>query len=253
MTPTTTGSLAGSVLIRDSATGSPQTIALSGKGGAALTASLSPTTVAFGNVYENTTSAYKVITLTNNGSSALTGITFTLTGTNASKFSIPSNHQACGATLGAGLNCSFDVAMTPTTSGSLSASVQITDNATNSPQTLALTGSGIAPAAASLSTTSIAFGTVAVGSTSGYKMVTLTNTGGATLTVSAVTLTGTNASSFSLPSNHQTCLKALAPGTNCTFDVAFKPTATGTLTGAVSITDNASGSPQSIALSGTVQ
>jgi hypothetical protein len=203
-------------------------------------------------VYENTTSAYKVVTLTNNGSSALTGISFSIAGANASKFFLPSNHQSCGATLGAGLSCSFDVAMTPTTPGSLSASVQITDNATNSPQTVSMTGAGIAPAAASLSPTSIDFGNITgVGATSAYKLVTLTNTGGATLKVSAVTVSGTNASSFSLPSNHQTCLKSLAPGTSCTFDVAFTPATAGRLTASILISDNASGSPQSVAVSGT--
>ena len=43
---------------------------------------------------------------------------------------------------------------------------------------------------------------------------------------------------------------AVAPGTPCTINVTFTPTATGTQTGTLVITDNAVGSPQTIHLSG---
>jgi hypothetical protein len=101
-----------------------------------------------------------------------------------------------------------------------------------------------------LSATSLSFGAVTVGSSSASQSVTLTNTGTATLTVSSIAVTGTNASSFVFANN---CGTSVAVGASCTIHGHFAPTTKGALTAAITITDSAAGSPQSIALTGTGQ
>jgi hypothetical protein len=74
--------------------------------------------------------------------------------------------------------------------------------------------------------------------------VTLTNTGTQTLAVSSIAVSG----DFS---QTNTCGTSVATGASCAIGVAFTPTAAGSRAGAVTITDNASGSPQLITLTGT--
>ena len=101
--------------------------------------------------------------------------------------------------------------------------------------------------AVTLSPTSLSFGTVAIGTTSTTKTVTLKNTGTASLTITAIAITGTNAADFA---QTHTCGSSLAAGASCTFRVTFKPTASGTRSAALSVTDNAAGSPQPVPLTG---
>jgi sugar lactone lactonase YvrE len=82
------------------------------------------------------------------------------------------------------------------------------------------------------------------------QVVTLTNNGGATLTGIAITLGGTNAANFA---DTTTCTATLAAGANCTISVTFTPAVVGAASATLSIADNAVGSPQTIALSGTGQ
>ncbi len=91
------------------------------------------------------------------------------------------------------------------------------------------------------------FASQTVGTTNTAQTVTLSNTGNATLNITSIGLTGTNASDFA---QTNTCGSSVAAGASCTINVTFTPTATGTRTAAVSISDNASGSPQLINLNG---
>jgi hypothetical protein len=87
-----------------------------------------------------------------------------------------------------------------------------------------------------------------VGVASASQSVTLTNTGTGPLAITSIAVTGTDASSFVFANS---CGTSVAGGASCTIHGHFTPAATGALTAAVTITDNASGSPQSITLSGT--
>jgi hypothetical protein len=89
-----------------------------------------------------------------------------------------------------------------------------------------------------------------VGSTSASKSVTLTNSGGAPLSVTSITLAGTNPGDFTL-TNPNPCGTSVAAGANCSISVAFKPTVSGSRTATVTITDSAAGSPHTVALTGT--
>ena len=103
----------------------------------------------------------------------------------------------------------------------------------------------------SLSPTSLSFGNHQVNTISAAQTVTLKNSGDAPLSIKGIGLSGPNSSDF-----HQqnTCLSSsstLAAGASCTINVTFTPSAEGVLSASLSIADNASGSPQSVALSGT--
>lgn len=100
------------------------------------------------------------------------------------------------------------------------------------------------PQTAVLSPTGLTFSSQLVGTTSTAQTIVLTNSGGATLSISGISTTG----DFTQTNN---CGTALAPGLNCSIQVTFSPTATGSRTGTITVTDNAVGSPHTASLSGT--
>jgi hypothetical protein len=253
-TPTATGTRSASVSITDNAAGSPQTVALSGSGTAppAPAVSLSPTSLSFGNQNVNTTSAAQSVTLINSGNAALTISSISLAGTNPGDFAQTNTCPSGSSTLAAGSSCTISVTFTPTASGSRSATVSISDNASDSPQSVALSGTGVTPApAVTLTPSSLSFGNQNVSTTSSAQTVTLKNSGTADLSISSIALSGTNSGDFSQTNTCPISPSTLTAGSNCTISVTFTPTTTGSRSASVSITDNASGSPQSVALSGT--
>ena len=98
---------------------------------------------------------------------------------------------------------------------------------------------------ATLSATSLTFPSEAVGTPSPAQTITLSNSG--TGTLSNVIIGGAGPS-FEETS---TCGSTLTSGANCVISVTFVPGTTGDLSGTVSVTDDAPGSPQNVALSGT--
>jgi hypothetical protein len=133
------------------------------------------------------------------------------------------------------------VTFAPTTAGSLS----VTSNATNSPATVSLSGSG-AGLVLSASPSSLSFGNVTVGNTSSPQTVILTNSGNGSVTVSQAAVTG-NGFSFTGP----TLPFTLTASQTGTFNVSFAPAAAGNVSGSLSLTSNASNSPNVVPLSGT--
>lgn len=204
--------------------------------------SLSANGLTFAEQVLNTTSPSQSVTLTNTGNATLAISGIALGGTNPGDFN---QTTSCGTTLAAGANCSISVTFTPTTSGSRSAIVFVTDNAVGSPHAISLSGSGVltGPAVA-LSPTSLTFSSLLVGSTSASQAVTLTNTGGAALAIIGVTV-GVDFSQTN------SCGTSLAAAASCTINVSFKPSAGGSRTGSLSISDSAVNSPQTAGLSGT--
>ena len=101
----------------------------------------------------------------------------------------------------------------------------------------------VQPATVSLAPTSLTFAEQVVGSSSAAQPVTLSNTGGQILTLEL-----TVSANFTETDN---CGMALAAGASCTINVRFAPATSGTLTGTLSIADNATDSPQTVTLSGT--
>ena len=202
---------------------------------------LSPTSLSFSTQAIGTTSAAQTVTLKNSSTTTLTIGRITITGTNAGDF--PQTHT-CGSSLAAGGSCTISVTFGPTASGTRTAALSVTDNAAGSPQKVSLTGIGTT---AKLSPTSLNFGTVDIGTRSLAKTVSLTNGGRTTLTISAIGITGTNAGDFA---QTHTCGSSLAAGASCSISVTFRPTASGSRTASLTVSDNAAGSPQQAALSG---
>jgi hypothetical protein len=229
-TPTTTGTRSGTLSVTDNASGSPQTVALSGSG---IAVGLSPASLTFANQLVGTTSPAQTVTLSNPGSAALKISSIATTGDYAQT-------NNCGGGLGAGASCSINVSFKPTATGTRTGTLSVTDNASDSPQTVALSGSGIA---AGLSAASLTFANQLVGTTSPAQTVKLINTGSVTLNISSIATTG----DYTQTNN---CNASLGKGANCNINVSFTPTATGTRSGTLSVTDDASGSPQTVALSG---
>jgi len=101
----------------------------------------------------------------------------------------------------------------------------------------------------SASPSSLSFGNRTVGTTSAPRQVTVTNSGSAALSISSVVLAGNNPDDYVITSNG--CGgQTLAPGATCTVAAAFRPKAAGSRTASLRFTDNAPGSPHSVALSG---
>jgi hypothetical protein len=210
------------------------TVSASGSG-AAVT--LTPTSLTFPRTVVGAKSAAKTITVTDSGTATLTISSIKASG----DFAISSS--TCGSTLAVGKTCKVSVAFTPTAVGTRSGAITFTDNAANSPQNAALTGTGTA--AATLTPASATFAATKVGSTSAAKTFTLANKQSETLTSISIAVSGDFSKSAT------TCSSSLAAKSSCTISVVFKPTATGSRTGTLSVSDSAAGSPQTSSLSGT--
>jgi hypothetical protein len=100
----------------------------------------------------------------------------------------------------------------------------------------------------SFAPSSLSFPSQLIGTASSQLTLTLTNTGTVSMSITGFSIAGTNASDFTISSN--SCTSSLAAGGKCTVKVTFTPAALGSRSAALSVTDNACMSPQSIALSG---
>jgi hypothetical protein len=206
----------------------------------------------FPDVDTGTSTAPISITVTNSGGADLHISSVTLTGTNPTDFAISSN-TCVTAPVVVNSTCTVAVTFAPTGTGERQANLQFTDDASSSPQILALTGNGLAPATPGVTvapSSPIILPSTTQGATSVPVVVTITNSGNATLNVSAVTLTGANASDFALAPDNCTG-KAVAANATCTVGITFTPSATGMRQANLQIADNAPASPQSFTLSGT--
>ena len=240
--PTSTGVVRGTITVTDSAATSPQSVPLNGTGTAPAIAFV-PTALTFADQTVGTTSSAATVTLSNTGTAALTIHSIAITGTNSGDFA---QTHTCGATLAPGKSCTISTSFKPTATGSRTASIAVSDSIIGSPQTVPLTGTGIAPVTA-LSPGSITFANQAVNTASPASVVTLSNTGNATLTITSISISGTNGADFG---QSNTCGTSLAAGTSCAINVNFKPLAAGTRQGTLSVVDNATGSPQTASLTG---
>jgi len=141
-TPTAVGSRVASVSITDNATGSPQSIPLTGT---AVVPTLTPASIVFGNgLVGSSVSASQAATLTNPSSVSLSISSITISGAvDAQGFTDFTQVNNCGASLAGGNSCTITVTFTPHLLSALAATLTVAHNAGNSPQTVALTGTGV--------------------------------------------------------------------------------------------------------------
>jgi hypothetical protein len=247
-TPAAVGNRSASVTITDNAQGSPQVVTLAGMGIApAPIVSLSSPTLTFPNQAVGTVSGSQLLKVTNTGHAALTIAGVAVVGINSSDFS---QTNTCGSPVPVGVTCTVTVSFKPTAAGPRSASLSISDNATDSPQTVSLAGTGVGPAV-TLSATSISFGGVPVGGSTAAQVLLVTNSGNSMVTITTITVGGTNPSDFTQTNNCSPGSGGLAPGTQCSISVSLAPSAAGARSALIVITDNAPDSPQTVSLAGT--
>jgi hypothetical protein len=205
---------------------------------------LVPSKLNFGNQSLNVRSPAQTITVVNEGTAPLDITTITPTG------DFQETDNCIGTVSGSGGSCSINVTYTPSVLGAVptNSEISVTDNAFGSPHLIPLSGAGISAATAvTLSSTSLSFGNQNVGTIGAAQTVTITNTGTSTLVINSITAS----TNFVQTNTCGAALNTLNVGQNCSVSVSFQPTASGALSGTLSVSDNASGSPQNVVLSGT--
>lgn len=215
-----------------------QTASLTGRATAPATDALSLTSLTFGVQQLGTVSVGQQVVLTNAGDEPLTLISAQISSGDFLAV------NGCGSSLNGHSTCSIYVSYTPKSVGAGTGMLVISDQFRS--QTISLNGIGVAPPGVSLSPLgSMSFPATAVGSASLAQTVSLTNNGGLPLTLQAISVSG----NFVL-SPESTCGVTLAPGSVCTLQVQFIPTAGGVMSGRLVITDDAPNSPHMLLLSG---
>ncbi len=251
-TPTAIADFSGTVALTDDAPDSPQEVALSGTGVAAPNPalSLSKQAVDFGNQQVGAASAPVDVVVISSGDAPVT--LNTVTSSNP-EFALSGD---CTTGLPIALNpgqfCTLTTVWTPGAAGPLSAQVTFDSTASNEP-VLDLSGVGIVPGSAevSLSATSLDFGSVVVGQSSQSQTITVTNTGDAPLNFTSILLQGADPHSFAMIDECGD--EPVMPGESCVLEVTFLPAIEGPLSATIVLTDDASDSPQAIALGGAGQ
>ena len=247
--PLSSGSMSGNLLLvysvprtwrhrRDSSSNSTVKVSLTGTGTTSGQLTANPSSLNFANVQVGSSQAQSA-TLTNPGSGSLTVTQATLTN---ARFSL--SGLTLPLTLAAGQSAAFTVAFAPQSAGSVSANLAFTSNASNPTMNLSLSGNAIMPGQLTANPASLAFGSIQVGNNLTL-MDTLTNTGGASVTVSQATLTN---ASFTL--SGPALPLTLGAGQSAAFSVGFSPQSAGSVSGNIAFTSNASNPTISVALSG---
>ena len=140
--PESGGPLSADLSVTDNALGSPESLVLTGSGESAPAAIFTPASYEFPTTNIGSVSAPETITLTSSGNLTLQISGVSLSGANPGDFSESNN---CGANLAPGANCSITVKFQPQTQGVRSATIAVSDNASSSPQSMTLSGTGQQP------------------------------------------------------------------------------------------------------------
>jgi hypothetical protein len=198
----------------------------------------------FGNQIVGSESGALTETLTNTATAdmMIDSIVITPTAANAGEFK--QTGTTCGASLAPGASCGVSVTFTPGQTGPRTAVVTVSDDTAGSPQSVGLNGVGLSAGPnATLSSSSLDFGTELVGTTSPARILAMTNYSAAALNVVSIT----TSSSFAETNN---CVGSVLSLGTCTIRVTFTPGGSGAVSGTLSISDDAAGSPQTVSLSG---
>jgi len=205
-----------------------------------------PGSIDLGSQVVGTQSATTTVTISNISAVSVT-ISSVVSG-NSSEFPIAS--QNCtSASLAAGGKCTISMSFRPSATGARSSAITIPSNGSGSPQTLLATGTGTSagPTPGQLVVpSSLDFGSESVGTQGAPLQVTVTNSGGAAVSVSSVG----SSDGTEFPITSSSCAGTLASGAACAFSIAFSPTLAGSRSATISVVSTGIGSPQSIALSG---
>ncbi len=185
-------------------------------------------------------SATQTLHIANSGSAPLTlesvtlkSTQFALTGPSVPRTILPAQ------------KVDYTLTFEPSLAGNASAAIQIASNASNIPASVSLAGvAEKSVAAVQVSPSSISFGNLKIQSTA-TQNVTLKNTGDVNITISGVTVSGAGFGYSSLSPGY-----SLTPNQSVTFQVWFRPQASGSASGKISVLSSNLASPASITVSG---
>lgn len=205
---------------------------------------LTSSTLSFGNVSVGA-SASQSVTVSNSSDRAVTVTRATISGTGfrLTGFTTP-------ITLNPSQNITFTVGFYPLSLGSAIGALTIESNSSSPVLVLSLSGNGTAsgnqaPAILVSAPSSLNFGSIPVGS-SASQSVTLSNSGGTTLSISGASISGAGFQFTGL-----TLPLTLNPSQNTSFTVSFNPLSAGSASGALTISSDASDSVLNLSFSGT--
>jgi hypothetical protein len=240
--PTAAGVANGTLTINDNGfLGTTQTINLKGTGaGVAVT----PGTINFGTELLKKTSAAKTVTVKNDTTGTITGLSVSLI--NTTDFAIATN--TCGTSLTSKASCQVGVTFTPQSINTRKGTLVVMDSDATSPQIVGLTGVG---SEVEFSEATVNFGSVTDGTTSSPQNVTLTNLGPNKLTITKGALTGPNAADFAAPAAPVCGGSVSSNGGTCTLTFTFTPSIVGAESATWTLTDNGGGGSQKLTLTGT--
>ena len=238
--PQSSGPVTGSFAIVSTAPNANLRLPASGTGVTPGQLTATPTSQDFSNVQVGSSKSMSQ-TLTNSGGSGLTIFQASTTG---SGFSVTG--LTLPLTLNAGQSTSFTLKFTPPVAGSVSGSLSIASNGSNPNLAVALAGTGVLPPGTlSANPAILSFGSVQTGSSKSLSEI-LTNSGGASVTISQA-----NVSSSSFSVTGLTLPLTLNAGQSTTFNVLCSPQTGGSVSGNLAIISDASNSILNISLSGT--
>jgi hypothetical protein len=241
-TPPSAGTFAAILAFTDGAQNSPQNVSLTGIGSSS-SVSLTPASLAYGTQLIGTSSPSQPATLTNTGTTVINISGIAITG----PFS---QTNTCSSTLAVAASCAVNIVYTATKAGTETGVLTVNDSASNTPQTVALTGVGTVM---SYSPSSLNFGNQTKGTSSLPQTITVTNIGSLPITLNSIRITGSRVTSFSIATT-STCpltTGTLGAGASCTVNVIFNPQLKGALNADITVTDTGGGSPQNVPVAGT--
>ncbi|MDX6245480.1 MAG: hypothetical protein QOE76_3203, partial [Frankiales bacterium] len=179
---------------------------------------VTPTSLSFGSQATGTTSNAQTVTVSNNGTGSQS-VSAAISGQYA-------DTTNCGSSLAAGSSCSYNVTFSPTTAGTQSGTLAVTVGGATT--NVSLSGSGVAPGPIlNANPASLSFASTVVGSSTASQVVTVSNSGTTSATVSGVSVTG----DFTQSNN----CGSIAVGASCAVNVAFKPTVGGSRAGTLTV------------------
>jgi len=251
ISPTTTATATATATVTSTPGGTPTT-----------TITVGPASCDSGNVVEGNTSTTCVFTLNNTGFTNH-AIISSITIDDTLNFGVFFTDCQAPGGIPAQSGCSINVSFTPQSTGSFATQMHVYDNATSSPQTVTITGTGTLPPSTTdtIAPNPLDFGGSPV-TVANEQFITVNNTGFTnplvlqTLTLNDTTGGYTGANEFALVPADSSCPTepaGLGPGGNCIIAIDLTPDAShvdASIAGALVVTGNATTSPQTINLSG---
>jgi hypothetical protein len=247
--PTTAGVFNGQLILMDGA--GTQTVQLSGTATAPPTDTLSPTSLSFQQPIAIGQSASLTFTITNSGDLPLTNLSISFANNPGGQFQYS---DQCGSQVAAqhpGI-CTITVTFTPNQTGAVTGALTVSDYTTRTDtQTVSLSATGAAAPVFSVNPASLTFTNQQPGVASAPQTLTITNAGSTPMANIGFAFSGAAASSYSYSTN---CGAVLNAGANCTAQIVFTPSATGSIAATLAISSSTAGvQPFSVSLNGSGQ